>query len=108
MSFAIHFGQIVVPKLRHLIRCQAACIVAGVDTFAGAHLLVMDQARELGATYLPRKVYDDLDDWVSETLLLETEALECWRANPDQIEVKITQRPPTLADFKTESMYGAP
>lgn len=75
-AFAANYRAIVLPQLRNLCKAEAACIQADVETFPGAWAVVMDHARILGCNFLPDDVIEDLMDWVSNTLLLEIQALE--------------------------------
>lgn len=80
VSFADHYRDLVIPQLQRLIIAEAACCAHGVETFMGAWCAVMNQARILGAHCLPDDVFDDLEDWVSTTLLHEIQAAELTRA----------------------------
>lgn len=71
MSFPDNFREHVIPGLRNLITAEAICIVHGVEDYSEAHRVVMRHACALGAGFLPDAIFDDLIDWVDDTLLTE-------------------------------------
>ena len=76
MTFAVHYRQYVVPKLKIACEHMAPCILDGTQTFTEAYGVVIRFAQNLGANHLPEDVLMDLEDWISDTLLLEVQAAE--------------------------------
>lgn len=76
MRFARDFRSIVIPRLQNLAIAYGACIAAGVCDWADAHQSLWNYARRHGAAWLPDGVVDDLDDWLSATLLAAIDQAE--------------------------------
>lgn len=70
-TFAIHFRQHIIPRLRRLATAEAFCVARGAEDWSGAFDVIMAYAQAYGAVYLPDDVFYDLDDWISATLLEE-------------------------------------
>lgn len=68
MTFPEAFRAHVVPKMRAMIRVQALKVQAGGCDFGDAADAVMRRAMQMGATYLPTDVFNDLSDFVLVTL----------------------------------------
>ena len=68
MTFPEAFRAHVVPKMRAMIRVQALKVQAGERDFGDAADAVMRRAMQMGATYLPTDVFNDLSDYVLVTL----------------------------------------
>lgn len=69
--FPIHFHQHVIPRLRRLATAEAFCVVRGAEDWTGAFDSLMAYARRYGAMYLSERMFYELDDWLSTTLLEE-------------------------------------
>ncbi len=76
MTFAVHFRELVTPRLRNLAAAEALCVVKRVQGFNDAWDAVWAHARDHGAVYLPTHMIDQLDDWICTTLLTEIDRLE--------------------------------
>lgn len=74
--FPIHFRDHVTPKLRNLAAAEAVCVARGVETFSGAYDAILAYARAHGALYLPENRLEELEDWISTTLLAEIDRAE--------------------------------
>lgn len=68
MNFPEAFRAHVVPKMRAMIRVQALKVQAGECDFGDAADAVMRGAMQMGATFLPTDVFNDLSDFVLVTL----------------------------------------
>jgi hypothetical protein len=73
-QFALHFRDLVIPRLHNLVRAEAVCIAHGVEGFDDACNVVMRHARQLGANHLPDIL--ELEDWISTSLLVAIDEAE--------------------------------
>ncbi len=71
IQFPDHFREHLKPRLRNLARAEAYCIARDVEDFAGGAAAIWHYANKFGANCLPRKIIDQLDDWICTTLLVE-------------------------------------
>ena len=68
MIFPEAFRAHVVPRMRAMIRIQSIKVQARECDFGDAADAVMRRAIQMGATYLPTDVFNDLSDYVLVTL----------------------------------------
>lgn len=64
MTFAIHFHEHVLPRLRNLAKAQGVCVAQDVETYGGACSAVMRYANKYGALLLEPELIDELYEWV--------------------------------------------
>lgn len=69
--FAADFRRLVAPKLQAEAERLAGDVADDRLTFPEAVAELMALAHRRGAGYLPEAVYDDLREWLAETLLNE-------------------------------------
>ena len=75
-NFATDFRERVIPRMHRQARVEAYRVLRGVRTWSQAWDAMMGLARSRGALHLPARAVDDLEDWISTTLLAEIDAAE--------------------------------
>jgi hypothetical protein len=64
MTFALHFHEHVLPRLRNLAKAEGVCVAKDVETYSGACSAVMRYANKFGALTLDPELIDELYEWV--------------------------------------------
>lgn len=68
MTFAAHYREHVVPKLRQQIALQSFFIACGTTSYEDGFAAVFEQARRYGAIHLPGRLCQELRDWIGAAL----------------------------------------
>jgi len=85
-GFADRFWEHQGQGLSNLCTAMARCVAADVDTFGNAVSVVVRSAWKHGAGYLPPERWDQLHDWIldtisSEILRAEADGWDRWLVN---------------------------